>query len=199
MKKTVIFSFILIFTFSLFAQREETLISGRFRSGGYGGPVIKFTNINGKFGALVGGEGGWLIKQKEFSLILGGGGYGLVNNVEEVVLEQNLYYNLGYGGVLLGYVSRPHRLQHYSFTLLIGAGGLSFRDRRFDFDVDNTETDAFFVMEPCLKYILNITNNFRIGVGLSYRYISGLGLYENITNEDISGPSGVIIFKFGGF
>ncbi|NIN69246.1 MAG: hypothetical protein GTO63_32105, partial [Anaerolineae bacterium] len=57
------------------AQEPETLIEGDVRHGGFGGPVVKFTEVNNEFGVLVGGRGGWIIND---SFVLGAGGYGLV-------------------------------------------------------------------------------------------------------------------------
>ena len=40
------------------------------------GPAIRFTQIDGDFGVLVGGRGEWIINHR---FVLGGGGYGLTN------------------------------------------------------------------------------------------------------------------------
>ena len=45
---------------------------------------------------------------------------------------------------------------------------------------------------------INVSSWLRIGLGASYRIAVGLDL-EEITNSDISGPSGLIILKFGKF
>ena len=78
MKKTVIIFVASIMVTPVLAQ-EETLISGQLEYGGYGGPVVKFTTINNDWEVMVGGRGGWIINH---SFVLGGGGYGLVTDVE---------------------------------------------------------------------------------------------------------------------
>ncbi len=182
--------------FSAFAQ-EETLIEGDVESGGFGGPVVKFTSMNGEAGILVGGRGGWIINHV---FILGGGGYGLANNVNAKVLGPNgeRYLNFGYGGVELEYVSRPARLLHLSYMVLIGGGGVSWRDENMRVGSMNPESDTFFILEPEVNVTLNVTQYFRISGGVSYRYITGSSSAAS-SNPDLSGPSGVIVFRFGKF
>jgi hypothetical protein len=82
---------------------------------------------------------------------------------------------------------------------LIGAGGVNYRDEYYSSWEDwNYNSDEFFVLEPALNVELNITSFFRINAGASYRYISGIN-YDNLRNEDFSGFSGVLTFKFGSF
>ena len=53
MKKLVLL-LVIVCTFSSLAQ-EKTLINGEIESGGFGGPVLKVTNINGENAVMVGG------------------------------------------------------------------------------------------------------------------------------------------------
>jgi hypothetical protein len=109
--------------FNMFIGRDETLISGPVDHGGYGGPSIKVTAIKGNTGVLVGGYGGWFINH---TLLIGGGGYGLVSEIKAPAQDDegnNLYYELGYGGFMLEYVNKSHKLCHYTLSTLIGAGG----------------------------------------------------------------------------
>ena len=53
------------------AQNAQTLMGSDIRHGGFGGPVVKFTEIDGQFGVLVGGRGGWIIND---SFVIGAGG-----------------------------------------------------------------------------------------------------------------------------
>jgi hypothetical protein len=181
---------------SAFAQ-EETLISGSIENGGFGGPVLKIGSFNGEAAILVGGRGGWIINH---SFIIGGGGYGLVNNVKAKVLGPygERYLNFGYGGLELEYVSQSDRLIHFSFQTLIGAGGLSWRDKDVRVGMSNSNNDTFFIVEPGVNATLNVTAYFRISCGVSYRFISGLQSPAS-SSSDLSGPSGVLTFRFGKF
>ncbi|HAL57166.1 MAG TPA: hypothetical protein DCP63_12015 [Bacteroidetes bacterium] len=177
-------------------SQEETLFNGNIESGGFGGPVLKAGGFNGEAGLLVGGRGGWIINN---SFIVGGGGYGLVNSVKAKALgpRNQQYLDFGYGGLELEYISRSNKLIHLSFMTMIGAGGVGWRDREMGYDNDSNP-DAFFILEPAVNATLNVTRYFRISAGASYRYISGVSSNAT-TNADLSGPSGTLTFRFGKF
>jgi hypothetical protein len=193
MKKTVIILCVIV---TPVQAQEETLISGQLEHGGYGGPVIKFATINNDWEVMVGGRGGWIINH---SFVLGGGGYGLVTDVEAEHIDPtgDVVLELGYGGGMLEYVGNPNELIHYSVSLLIGAGGVNYVR-----EITNTrlyaDEDAFFVLEPEVNFMVNITTLFRAGVGAGYRLISGVDL-AGLSDSDIGGLSINMVFKFGDY
>jgi hypothetical protein len=196
--RNVIFTllFIGVTAFSVIAQ-EETLLSGEIESGGYGGPTLKIGSIHGKSSIFMGGQGGWIINHR---FVLGGAGGGLVNNVrvEREGIEKEQYLNFGYGGVLLEYIANSHKLLHYEIQSIIGAGNVSFRDEKNRENQDNLEEDSFFVWEPGANIILNVTKSFRISVGGTYRFVSGVALLGT-SEEDLTDYTIQIGFKFGKF
>jgi hypothetical protein len=207
MKKLFVIIFLIVAGSVGFSQ-EETLLDENFESGGFGGPVVKFTQIKDEFGVLVGGYGGWLINH---TFLIGGGGYGLVNNIKAspeaqifdyVIGGRPLYVKMGYGGVVLEYINNSNSLVHFAFSTLIGGGAVSYNEKDNDdwnWDDDYTRPhDAFFVVEPELKAELNISSFCRLNVGGSYRFITGVNI-TGLKNSDISGPSANITFKFGKF
>lgn len=195
MRKTVLVLIICFAVTPVLAQ-EETLISGQLEHGGYGGPVVKFTTINDEWEVMVGGRGGWIINH---SFVIGGGGYGLVTNVEAEYIDPggDVLLELGYGGGMLEYVGNSNELIHYSVGLLIGAGGVNYIR-----DITNVrlyaDADAFFVLEPETNFMLNVTTYFRAGIGASYRLVSGVDL-AGLSDSDIGGLSINMVFKFGDF
>jgi len=187
-----------------FAQEEETLLTGEVTHGGFGGPVVKFTRLDGEFGLLLGGRGGWIINH---AFSIGGGGYGLVNAIPGPAGTGDMAEPLlamGYGGFEMEYVRHSGKLIHSTLSLLIGGGGAGYHektDEDWDFgnDVDDNPTwDSFFIAEPGIGVEMNITSFFRINAGASYRFVSGIEK-NGLTNEDIGGPSVVLTFKFGKF
>lgn len=177
--------------------RDETLISGPVVHGGFGGPSIKVTGINGKAGVLVGGYGGWFINH---AFLIGGGGYGLVSEIKAPVEDSagnNFYYKLGYGGLFFEYVNNSHKLFHYTINTLIGTGELTYSARKGT-TFDKYPDDTFFVFEPSFNVELNVTTYCRVALGVSYRYIDGLDIAET-TAEDLSALSANLNFKFGSF
>jgi uncharacterized membrane-anchored protein len=85
----------------------------------------------------------------------------------------------------------------------LGAGAWQVVDK--DFFINNPadseftiEKSVFFVIEPGIEVEVNVTKNFRLGAGVTYRYISGTQL-ENLADEELSGTTGMISFRFGRF
>lgn len=211
MKRVSILFFLLLLLGSSAFSQDETLLGSNTDHGGFGGPVVKLTTIRGEIGSLVGGYGGWLIGHQ---LLLGGGGYGLVNDIradasaeQRYTIDQRpLFVEFGYGGLVLEYVAAPSRVVHFSVMTLLGAGSATYRENRLDdwnFDSHGhsriDRMDALFVAEPQVNIELNMTDWFRITLGGSYRFVSGLNDLTGLSNTDLSGPAGSVAFKFGSF
>ena len=193
--KKVLWFVLLVFTVPVFAQ-EETLINGDIESGGFGGPAVKITTLNGENAVMVGGRGGWIINH---SFVLGGAGYGLVTDVNAKVTDSmHQYLQMGYGGLDLEYIASSNDLIHLSVGLLIGGGGIGYKQGDNDMFNASHQTSSFFVAEPSVHINLNVTLFFRIAAGASYRYVSGLKSVVS-SNTDLSGPSAVLTFQFGTF
>ncbi|HVO72894.1 MAG TPA: hypothetical protein VMT35_02650 [Ignavibacteriaceae bacterium] len=204
MKKFLSILAIIFFSeFSMFAQEETLIGNGEVTNGGFGGPVVKFTQIKGEPGVLVGGRGGWIINH---TFVLGGGGYGLVNDIKADIPVYGIYsqpfINFGYGGFEMEYIINSDQLLHFSVSTLIGGGGVSYRNNLWDDNEDwgdwDSPHDAFFVFEPSANLELNIISFFRINAGISYRFISGVN-FDDLKNKDLAGFSAVLTFKFGKF
>jgi hypothetical protein len=197
MKKLAVATMVSVFfMMSLTAMaQEQTLITGQVQHGGFGGPVMKITTFRDDVGLLVGGRGGWIINHV---LALGGGGYGLTNNIEAPI--RGYYLNVGYGGPIVEYIIASNRLVHASVNLLIGAGGVNYREDYWDIDEHSIfiEEDAFFVMEPGVDLELNVTNFLRVNAGISYRLIDGVES-RDLDDSDMSGVAATLMLKFGKF
>lgn len=188
----------LLLSFQIFAQEQTLVGNGEITNGGFGGPVIKYTQIKNEPAVLIGGRGGWIINH---TFVIGGGGYGLANQIEadNFIDFSKPYINFGYGGLELEYIIQSDQIVHFSVYTLIGAGGVNYRDNMHSsWDNWDYNSDEFFVLEPALNVEVNITSFFRINAGANYRYISGVN-YDNLKNEDLAGFSGVLTLKFGNF
>ncbi len=172
----------------------EQLIEGNIESGGFGGPVLKVTSMGGTTGILVGGRGGWIINH---TFIVGGGGYGLANYVEASTPGPNgePYISFGYGGLELEYVQNWQRLVHFSVGVLIGAGGVGYRDEHYTSDVDMR---GAFVLEPWAEVHLNVVTFFRVSGGVSYRWVTGANS-PAASDSKLSGVAGILTLRFGSF
>jgi len=190
------------------------MLDGGIESGVIGSGDVKFTQINEDFGVLVGAHGGWLINHQ---LLLGIGGYGLVNDIS-ASWDAADYYNylwrpqitFGYGGAYVQYFIEPNNMVHTSFSVLVGAGGVAYRSKSTaDYPVENslnfserdndhTSAVAFFVLEPGVSVEFNVASFFKLGVNASYRYVNGTDIV-GIKDSDLSGFSAGLAFQFGIF
>lgn len=174
--------------------QEQTLLGDldNIEHGGFGGPAVRFTQIDGNFGVLTGGRGGWIINHR---FVLGGGGYGLANPNQVTAPDATGdavtgKLEMGYGGGLIEYVIASNAMIHGSVELLVGAGGLTTQKHADD--------DAFFVIEPGANLMLNITQFFRLGAGVSYRSVHGAN-FGDYGDDDLTGVAWGLLLKFGSF
>ncbi len=174
-------------------MQDETLITGKTRLGFFVAPVMKITELHDNVEGFMGGYAGLIINR---NFVIGVGGFGLVNDFEDGAPRDRLL-DFGYGGLLLGYISRSHKLVHLSVHSLIGGGGVCYRIWYDDWFDDSYE-DAVFVLEPGLDLELNVTRHFRIGLGGSYRLVYGVD-FADLSSHDISGPSASLTFTLGRF
>ena len=137
------------------------------------------------------------------TIIIGGGGYGLVNDLPagQTATGKDRYVNFGYGGMTLGLVLGSNRLVHLTAHSLIGLGGIGYRYHDWtglNLGEDSVH-DVVFVIQPTLGVELNVTRFFRIAAGGSYRYVIGGTDLADITADDLRGFGAELTLKFGKF
>ncbi|MBA7600106.1 MAG: hypothetical protein GH143_09405 [Calditrichaeota bacterium] len=178
--------------------QERTLISGPVAHGGFGGPQLTLGQVKGEIAVLTGGWGAWLINH---TLIIGGGGYGLVNDLPagQTATGEDRYLNFGYGGMILGFILGSDRMVHLTAHSLIGPGSVGYRHHMMEEDwSEDSVQDLVFIVQPTLGVELNVTRFFRIAAGGSYRYVIGADLAD-ITADDLCGFGAELTLKFGKF
>lgn len=194
MKGIVLVSVLFLGAVSVFAQ-EETLIEKELTYGGFGAPVVRFTEVRDELGIMVGGRGGVVVNHL-FSI--GGGGYGLANGVDAgVSVPDTLELEMGYGGLELEWIGFSDRLVHLTFYTLLGAGGVSFRTADDD-GVDEFDTDTIYVAEPIANIEVNVTKFFRMNAGAGYRFVWDVDA-PGLEDDDLGGVTASLTFKFGRF
>lgn len=187
-------------------DESETLFgNGEITYGGYGAPELKLAQFQDELGLMVGGRGGWIINS---SFSIGGGGYGLVTshqikNYPTNYDDSSAYLRVGWGGLFMEYINSSDKLIHFTVNTFIGAGGASYTKSMHDgMNYGNDgwayESTPFFIVEPGATIDLNVAKFFRISLGASYRFVSGVEL-SRTANKDMSGPSANLTFKFGKF
>jgi hypothetical protein len=198
MKKIAIIILVLALAIPAIAQ-EESLLGSENSHGGFGGPVVKFSQLDGRFATLAGGRGGWIINH---SLMLGAAGYGLVeDNIgrRNITPSGSQYLKMEYAGIMMEYDCHPQQLTHTSIIMLIGGGHIDHGYKGANYDrISNEPQDDFLVYEPEFNFTLNMTSGIRLSAGASYRFVSGIEM-DGLTNSDLSGPAVSATLRFGKF
>ncbi|MDX1812907.1 MAG: hypothetical protein R3240_13205, partial [Gammaproteobacteria bacterium] len=181
MKNAILLILIFMFYCSAINASERDTIMGehKYESGGFGGPTLSFTQVNGNSTWSLGGKGAWLVNH---SYYLGGGGFNTFLN------EADNDGILQHEGLIMGYIGRPSELFHYGVELLVGFGQLIL-DKQ-------SSADYIYAAEPQVYLGVNLASFVRLNIGASYRYISGSDSSE-LTDSDLSGASLNLAVMFG--
>ncbi|MCP4975493.1 MAG: hypothetical protein GY931_04980 [Maribacter sp.] len=135
---------------------------------------------------------------------------GFVGNF--IYSDQDLYNSVlsqredligAYGGIHIEPIFFSKSRVNLSFPLLVGAGGIGyiddyFHDEYYDEDWDENDFDPFFVTEPGVNLLFNVSRYLQLEAGVKYRFTSKVDLKPNgIVN--VNGFSAGIGIKVGVF
>ncbi len=212
MKRSIIISVLfVVLSSALFSQEYDseqknqefrTLLGHDKYSGLYGAFSIGYSEIEDKQAIIFGGRFEWITGH---SLGLGFGGSGFINeNHFEPSLNNNVFLTGGYGGIYLEPILMPNYPVHLSFPILLGAGGISYVTEDMNFNHNMIEdSEGFLIAEPAAELELNLTRNFRLALGVSYRFTTpfnvGVSGSPTVSSKAIEGFSYMMTFKFGRF
>jgi len=208
MKKTVILSALIILLGSqLFSQDNDndqlkTLFGDSNPRGFYGAFTIGYSEIDQQQAVVFGGRIEWIISH---SIGLGFGGNGFINEYHfDPILNQDVFITGGYGGFYVEPIVMPKFPVHISFPILLGIGGVSYITKEFE-DYENMieDSEVFLVAEPAAELEMNLTRNFRLALGASYRFTTPFDLGTTgssaVSSKSIQGWTYMVTFKFGRF
>jgi hypothetical protein len=184
--------------------RVETLASllpSFTDSGLYGAASVRLSNLGGGVGTFVGGYGGWLFDK---TLMIGGGGFAMVNPGTAAITEQfpsgAMLEGMSYGGLMAEYTFNPEKVLHYSTQLFAGIGGVTVGDAFAVNPVGRSATQTIFVIEPAAFIEMSLTKTLRASFGASYRVVLGKPLTAaNGGTVNLSGIALIFNLKFGKF
>lgn len=194
MKKIVLIIISLFITITLFSQEQsedqkiQTLFGSGVRISGFGGPFMSFTTANGEFAHMMGGGGGIILD----NFFFGGYGEGLTNYIENMPDGDQIEF--GHGGFWTGYSFLGTKPVHPAVSCQIGWGGITLTGPQ----QETNNNDNVFVVTPTVECEMNFLSFFRLSIGASYRFVTGVNTY-GLTGWDMSGPGVFLAFKFGGF
>jgi hypothetical protein len=162
------------------AQRDRTILGSVDLSGAWGGTQIALTNFNGELAALRGGFGGVELNK---NLFIGGGAY--TSNTYSGLNDLSDTYEMSYGGLIVGYGYKSHKIIHPQATLMLGGGWMQ---------EDGVGRDDVFVAQPAIGVEINVLRWFRVGVHGGYRVALGDSFQVDDRFSDVYGS---VSLKFG--
>jgi len=170
----------------LFAQ--ETTSSKSFAS-----VDLKLSSIQGNTAYIIGARGGWPVCR---SIAIGlTGCWAYVNNsVTNVINNQEYYIRMAYGGLYLEYLLYNLNFGHILLNTIIGGGYYGHSPVRSDFEIDWSR-HTYFLIEPEVIVMFDISDSFKIGIGASYRYIPNVDLSE-FENNKLNAPAVLLTARF---
>ena len=183
MKKILIFlAFVLLSNF-IFAQSEQTIMSGSKLglSGAWGGWSYNTGAFNGKYGGYNGGIWGLEFGKK---LLVGGLHY----NIGNQSINGKDYFSLHSDNLYLGYIPNSYKAIHPIFSLAIGGGSLNTNNE--------TVSQKVFTIHPALGLELNALRICHIDAQLGYRVVTNTN-YNTLKDTDFSGLYAQVNLKFG--
>jgi len=162
----------------------------------FGTAYTGYTSVGGNAGIQLGGSVVWL-KNPRWGFGLSG--YAVQARVIDDPVRLNEYRLAGgYGGVSVHYVLNPSDRIHFSFPLVVGAGGFLYKRTRLEPSEALVEdSTAFFMVEPGAMVEANVIKYLRVGFGLSYRFASNTMLNYQDTGDQIVGKSALTGLNFG--
>jgi len=179
----------------------------QIQSGWLFAPDARATDLGGQTGALAGGYIGHMTDRR---WVIGAGGYFLTNREDD--------FKLAYGGPVFEWLIRADRKIGFGVRTLVGAGSATLplpigafinprvfatNDRRRDtrtnlgqYDPNSTIAvrDDFFVAEPQVNVLWNLSPGQRLVFGVGYRVVGNAPLL----GDQLNGVSGSVSFQVGG-
>ena len=202
---------LLLFAANAFAQQPAPSSTGplvveQIQGGWLFAPDMRTTDLNGETGALAGGYLGHI---SDRTWVIGAGGYFLTNRDDD--------FKMAYGGPVFEWLIRADRKIGFGVRALVGAGTatlprslsdfidprlLTAADRRgshssfrqYDPAATIAVRDDFFVAEPQVNLMWNVSAGQRLVFGLGYRAVGS----APVLGDDLNGLSGSLSFQLGG-
>lgn len=212
MKKSIILSALLILSGAILFSQEpgterkenefKTLFGEHRPRGFYGAFSVGYSEIDQKQAVIFGGRLEWIVSH---SVGLGFGGNGFINEYQfDPGLNSNVFLTGGYGGLFIEPIFAPNFPVHLSFPILFGAGGISYVTDNPDYYHNMIEdSEAFLIAEPAGEIEINLTRNFRLALGASYRFTTPFDVGTTgsapVSSKSIEGWTYMLTFKFGRF
>lgn len=215
MKKTpLVLALGFLSCFTLYAQDNkafemQTLSSSSSSVGGYGSLNTNISSFRDRGMVSMGVNGACVLNH---SFAIGIEGYGVLPSMEfndYTTLDTSITTTLtgGWGGLHFEGIFSPEKAIHFVIPVSGGAGWLGYLNKYNSSYYDNDPyyndgllmDDTFFwYIEPGVGVEMNIAKFFRIYLGATYKFTTGLDL-KNTSDNELDKLNGRLLLKFGKF
>jgi hypothetical protein len=169
---------------------QEVLFEPKGAFPAQGGPAVKVGFFGDRVGLLVGGTGSLILGE---GLGLGMGGYSLSSELTTEFDGAVHDVGLSYGGLIIENSFFERKLFYFNVSTMIGPGQAYAVARRAG---SRREQVLFFLVEPELSCMLNVTRELRVGLGIGYRVSAGSDV-GRIVGMDMNGFSSKFTLYYG--
>jgi hypothetical protein len=188
MKSILILATIALTATALAAAPTQALIQNNDDWSFWVKPELKLSQLGGQAAAMPGFQFGPALGH---TLYLGLAGNALVNNVNANDLYQNLKaFDFWDAGVSVDWTLFHTSLVHGSVGCFLGYGQLNVTPRQ-----GSANRTDLFVADPGVNVTLNLTTSLELGIGGSYRIVSGSNV-QDLSNSDLSGLAGSVFLRW---
>jgi len=192
--KTVYILIFLLFPLLSFAQNKscelDTICHTKY--GGFGGPVVKMTEIYGHTTFMLGAKGAFLYDNKYY---IGGAAYSVVNNnyyLNNAIPNEK--YNFSYMGLMLGRLFSPSKDFQINTQLLFGTAMTFLYIPDSDTPIELSKIDFGFVSEGEVGLLYDVNRFLKLELSAGFRYVHPS---QYFTSGDLNSYSLNLGFWFG--
>lgn len=188
MKTKMVLAGIALAAASISAAPTQALIQDNTDWSFWVKPEIKLTQFGGQMAALPGFQMGPALGH---TLYFGLAGNALVNNVNASDQYQNLKaFDFWDAGVVLDWTLFHASLLHGSLGCFLGYGQVNPTPLQ-----GSSSRSDLFVADPGVNVMLNLTPTLELGLGGSYRIVSGSNA-QDLSNSDLGGLTGTVFLRW---
>ncbi len=174
--------------FLVLALLISSAAEARPRLKSFASSEISISSLQNQPRLFLGGRFGWIVND-QYSL--GGALYSLLprSPLSSSIVSRSDSVNILYGGPSFGYTLWRTGDFELLANVMVGIGGLGMRSR--DPRLEGRRYDTFFVAQSDVTLLVNLARSFRVFVGGSYRYVSGINSI-GYSDAFLSKPAAVV-------
>ncbi len=178
---------------------EIKTLTGNGHNGGFIGFTFKSTEFNQERIVTAGVRTGWIIGR---TMGIGFEAHGIAPTLklDNIIPNEKVILLGGYGGMFLEPIILSNQVIHLTFPIAAGGGWMGYHEdweNSYEFS-QLIEEDIYWYVEPGAALEVNVSKNFRIGMGITQRFTQDLEL-SNTSSNAFDKRNYFLTLKIGAF